>query len=351
MMVDGRWSMGRTLLELGRLAISCVVLLLVSQASVADNSRANPNGVRKLGLLRLESDQPISVGEVFVSELLTCIVTLSSDQNASSIESVKPSCSCVTVELSEPSKADGRILRDLIFAVKRDATGPFQSKVTVVFKDGIKRDILISGEVKPILVVSPSVINLQESKEPSLITIKFTPDKVDLSAATLSLSDDRFVLSQIERERDALHFRVGMSPDCSLPKLFSTRECCVFIHVDGRLLTVSLDVKHKARQTLVPSTVFADGEGTKPVRLYLVGSKNSTLRSTGHARIRSEERGTVALGHFAVRSEVSGAFEFKKLERNCQNNCTALVEFEVADAQNNGKEWILAGEIVICFSN
>ena len=153
MMVDGRWSMGRTLLELGRLAISCVVLLLVSQASVADNSRANPNGVRKLGLLRLESDQPISVGEVFVSELLTCIVTLSSDQNASSIESVKPSCSCVTVELSEPSKADGRILRDLIFAVKRDATGPFQSKVTVVFKDGIKRDILISGEVKPILVV------------------------------------------------------------------------------------------------------------------------------------------------------------------------------------------------------
>ena len=78
----------------------------VEKQRINDAVRAE---VRTLGTVLVGTDDTISIGDFFVSELMTCRVQLACDSATTPIETVKPSCVCTTAKLSEPySKEIGR---------------------------------------------------------------------------------------------------------------------------------------------------------------------------------------------------------------------------------------------------
>ncbi len=307
--------------------------------------------VRTLSTVLVGTDDTISIGDFFVSELMTCRVQLACDSTTSPIESVKPSCSCTTAKLSEPITKDGHIIRELLFAVKRDGPGLFHSKVALIHKDGKTRDISLKGDIKPIFEVVPKVFDLNESADSRLIEINCLQDKISLENADVSIGDDRFIVSAVEKSVGAVWFQLAMSPDYKPTQLLSTRELVVNIQAGGRLMTVGLKIKHRPKPVLVPSTLSVDTNSNKPFRLYLLGSKANVLRSTGRARAGiANEKEPSTVGSFKGRSEDSGVFEFERpWNVTAQESSSEMIfEFEISNDRNE-KEWVLGGSVVVYF--
>lgn len=304
------------------------------------------------GTVLLGQDKSIEIGDFFVSELMTCIVLLSNDIASSPIESIKPSCSCVSAKLSGPSKKEDRVLRELLFEVKRNTPGPFHSKITFVHEDGHSRDVSLRGEIKPIFEVIPKTFDLNAAADLQIIEINCLQNRINLKNALVSIGDDRFVISAIEKETSKIRFQLAMSPEYKPTQLLSTRELMVNIQAEGRLMTIALTIKHKPKPVLVPSTLSVDEKTSKPVRLYLLGSKANVLKSTGRARVRCDAiaETPLALGSFHGRTEDSGVFEFEVPWKDFQleSNSNLFVEFEVANSQQQ-LEWITGGSVVVYF--
>ena len=320
-----------------------------ADVKAVDDQRINEVGraeVRTLSTVLVGTDDTIAIGDFFDSELMTCRVQLACDSATSPIESVKPSCSCTTAKLSEPITKDGRIIRELLFAVKRDGLGLFHSNVVLIHKDGTTRDISLKGEIKPIFEVEPTVFDLNDSADSRLIEIKCLQEKISLENADVSIGDDRFIVSAFERSIETVRFQLAMSPDYK-----PTRELVVNIQAGGRLMTVGLSIKHRPKPVLVPSTLSVNTNSSKPVRLYLLGSKANVLKSTGKARTRIvSEKVLAAVGSFKGRSEDSGVFEFElPWNVTSQDSSSEMIfEFEISN-DRDGNEWVNGGTVVVYF--
>ncbi len=90
---------------------------------------------------------------------------------------------------------------------------------------------------------------------------------------------------------------------------------------------------------------------SKPVRLYLLGSKANVLKSTGKARTRIvSEKVLAAVGSFKGRSEDSGVFEFElPWNVTSQDSSSEMIfEFEISN-DRDGNEWVNGGTVVVYF--
>ncbi len=296
-----------------QLAVCLCLSAFINQNAlcVFDEGTKPVRSVGEFSADRINASQKVSIGNYFVSEIVICRAELFTSAGQSPISSVKPSCGCVSSKLSEPNKTNGKIKRELLFTVRGVAPGVFRSKIEVMREDGTTFDLLLQGDVIPVIEFIPRVIDLSESADSRLIEVRSSDNKIDMEDAHISIGDDRFVLSSFVKTTRCVQFQLGLSPEYRLAQLLSQREILFRIQVNERQFSIGLPIKHKSKEILVPSTLTADKNDRKPKHVFLIGSKADLKQTTGRARIPGDTAGDdpIAIGSFQRRTENSGVFE------------------------------------------
>ena len=137
--------------------------------------------------VEVKDTQTIEIGDFFVSEVLTCRALFTA-ANGSPIESLRPFCGCVTTKLEEPIASNGFVTREVLFVVKGRSPGQFRSKLEVLKSDGSVSTFLLQGEVKPLFVFQPSMLEISEELESREIELKCLDDRINLKNPWLRLA-------------------------------------------------------------------------------------------------------------------------------------------------------------------
>lgn len=302
-----------------------------------------------------ESKQSISVGDLFLAEVVTCRAQFFTKSGESPIEKIRPYCGCVSTRLSDPVLENGISKRELLFTIKGKSVGKFHSKIEFCMLDGTVSTFSLEASVFEAITVEPAAVALDLLVDAQQVTLRAKDARLSLENATVVCDDDRFVLSSLELSPRTLRFNLALASSNNSVRMLNPKSVGLTVSLSGRTINVDLPIKQKRTDRIVPSTLTVIPSLQKPVRVFLFGSSESLAKTTGQARMVFNSDGIqlLATGMFHRRNGELGLIEFEvpwldiQRDHKIESGTSINIELEVSDEAE--RNWVSYGSLIVYF--